>query len=67
MGTKFVTYMYNALQHLHVALNTGDKPAFVRRLHPRYAGHQSETGLPLRFPAVGYKYNKYNVGGESNG
>ena len=40
MGTKFVTYMYNALQHLHVALNTGDKPAFVRRLHPRYAGHQ---------------------------
>ena len=40
MRTKFVTYMYHALQHLHVALNTGDKPAFVRRLHPGYAGHQ---------------------------
>lgn len=43
MGTKFVTY--NALQHLHVAylkeyLNTGDKPAFVRRLHPQYASRQ---------------------------
>ena len=33
---------------------------------PAIKWEKRKTGLPLRFPAVGYKYNKYNVGGESN-